>query len=94
MIADWTKALIREFPTAILTGITTIVLILLLSVLLGASNNEHRVSSRCNAYHMQEMIFELAEQLGTPLDRADHPVLDMDGIDCSLVQDRIEPEAH
>lgn len=85
-VRTWfSQHIFSQLALAFLTAVTTLLLLVILSLLFGQANVEHRIAGRCNAFEMREMIFELAESLGSPFDRSEHPALNMRGIDCSLV---------
>lgn len=85
-VREWFRDhVVSQLALAFLTAVTTLTLLVVLSMVFGQANAEHRIAGRCNAFEMREMIFELAESLGSPFDRSEHPALNMRGIDCSLV---------
>lgn len=87
-VREWLQDhVVSQLALAFLTAVTTLTLLVVLSMIFGQANVEHRIAGRCNAYHTQEMLFDLAESLGHPFDRSEYPILNMDGVDCSIVEE-------
>lgn len=90
-MASW-HVIRRELPgalaLAILTGVVTLTLAVLLSIATGAERREDRIAQRCFAHQTTELlrqIVETAPSLSGAIDLSEYPVISIEGIDCDPV---------
>lgn len=90
-------AFLAELPgalmLALLTAVVTLILAIVVSAVLGGENQEHRISARCAAHDTIAMIREIvraSDTLSDQIDLSRYPVVDISGIDCSVIYQPLE----
>jgi hypothetical protein len=91
-IIDRLREVRDEIPEAIalsvLTAIATLALLIIVSSVLGASNEQHRIATRCFANQTTRLIREIvlsSDILRERIDLAHYPLIDVTGLDCATV---------
>lgn len=84
------RSYLEELPNALVLGfvtaVTTILLAIVLSLVLGGANEDHRLAQRCFAHHTHEMVAAIiaaAPEHFADIDVSEYPEIDITGIDCS-----------
>lgn len=88
------EALPGALFTSVLTGVVTLMLLILVSLVVGGDNAEHRLASRCFANQTTELIREIVEaneNLSKRIDLDKYQPISIDGVDCDTVLEH--PEA-
>lgn len=101
-VSDKLRAYADELPgalmLAVLTAVTTILLILVLSAVLGAENRalqeqavfngeevvDHAIVARCEMAYIVELLKEIGAQ-SESLDLTQYPNINVEGLDCEAV---------
>lgn len=83
--------MLRELPGALalatLTGVVTLLLVVLLSAIFGGANAQHRTETRCYNALVVGLLREIianAPSLQDSVDLADYPPVNIEGLDCSF----------
>lgn len=93
------RAYLDELPGALLlsllTATTTIVLALVISIVVGGQNAEHRLASRCFANQTMELIREIVranENLDAKINLDLYPPISIEGINCEVVFEHLSQD--
>ncbi len=86
------RAYMEELPNALVlaltTAVTTLILAVLLNVVVGGDNRDHRIATRCFAHQTTTLIREIVQSSDTLRDRidlSDYRPVSIEGLDCESV---------
>lgn len=80
----------EQLRLAILTAVVTLGLLVVLSVVFGGANAEHRAETRCYNAQLDALLREIisnAPSLSEAVDLDDYPAVNIEGLDCTFFEE-------